>query len=239
MTDSPDKDKIDLVIHKLKKTLVVLVAISILSVLSLRWIHPITSSFMMQRQLRAFFNGEQTFNLRYDWVDYEKISPYIKLAAITSEDQNFPNHVGFALEQIKKVIENYTNGGDLRGASTITQQTAKNLYLYPAQNFFRKGLEAYFTILLELLLSKERILEIYLNIAAFGNGVYGVKAATARYFNTRPIHLTKYQSALMVTALPNPDDYNLEAPSGYMRRRAQWVMRYMNLLGGKSYLKQL
>lgn len=223
----------------LKIVIIAFFVLSFLAVLSLRWINPPTSSFMIQRQLEALLNGRENFELYHDWVNYENMSPYIKLAAITSEDQNFPNHWGFATEQIKKVVKSYSRGEELRGASTITQQTAKNLFLYPAQNFFRKGLEAWFTLLMELLLSKERILELYLNIAAFGDGVYGVKAAAAKYFNTIPANLTMVQSALMVTALPNPDEYSLAAPSPYMINRRNWVLQYMLYLGGESYLKRL
>lgn len=212
---------------------------SFLAILSLRWIHPFTSAFMVRKQIESWFSNEQDFDLRYNWVDYMQISPYIKMAAITSEDQTFAKHWGFAFKQIKNAITNYLHGDELRGASTISQQTAKNLFLYPTQNFFRKGLEAYFTLLLELLLSKERILTIYLNIAAFGEGIYGVKAAAQRYFNTKPARLNKAQSALMVTALPNPDEYNLAAPSSYMYQRQNWIMRYMSKLGGNSYLKRL
>ncbi len=234
-----DRKKFKSFFKGLKIAAITFFVLSVLAVLSLRWIHPITSSYMIQWQIDDWLNSNANKTSCYEWVDYKKISPYIKLAAITSEDQNFPNHFGFALEQIKKAIQNYFRGEELRGASTITQQTAKNLFLYPAQNFFRKGLEAYFTLLMELLLSKERILEIYLNIAAFGDGIFGVKSATARYFNTTPAKLGKYQSALMVTALPNPDEYNLAAPSSYMYQRADWVLYYMDKLGGRSYLKRL
>lgn len=224
----------------LKIAVITFFVLSFLAVLSLRWINPPASSFMIQRRLQALMNGNENFELNYHWVDYQNMSPYIKMAAITSEDQNFAAHWGFATEQIKKAVNNFINGNDdLRGASTITQQTAKNLFLYPAQNFFRKGLEAWFTILMELLLSKERILELYLNIAAFGDGVYGVKAAAAKYFSTTPANLTKMQSALMVTALPNPGEYNLSAPSSYMINRRNWVLQYMLYLGGQSYLKRL
>ncbi len=234
-----ERQKFQTFFNGLKIAVIAFFVLSVLTVLSLRWINPLTSSFMVQRQLEAWFNGEENFELYYDWVDYEEISPYIKMAAITSEDQTYADHWGFAIKQIKEAIEEYFERGELRGASTITQQTAKNLFLYPAQNFFRKGLEAYFTLLLELFLSKKRILEIYLNIAAFGDGVFGVKAAAALYFNTVPANLSKRQSALMVTALPNPDDYNLNAPSSYMYGRADWVLRYMDYLGGRNYLNRL
>lgn len=212
---------------------------SILSVISLRWINPPRSSFMIQRQIEAWWHNEENFELHYEWTDWDNISGYTKIAAITAEDQRFAEHWGIDMEQVKKAIKENKRGEDLRGASTITQQTAKNLYLWPAQNYFRKGLEAYFAVLMELFWPKKRILEMYLNIAEFGNGIYGVKAASARYFNTSPANLSMSQSALLVTALPNPRRYNLANPSGYMIRRRNWNLQYMMYLGNRSYLKRL
>ncbi len=239
MNEDKEQQKFHLFFKTVKIAVLAFFVLSFLAVLSLRWLHPVTSSFMIQRQMEAWLNGKEKFELQYDWIGYQKISPYLKVAVITSEDQRFAEHWGFAFEQIKKAVNNYLNGGELRGASTISQQTAKNLFLYPAQNFFRKGLEAYFTLLMELLLSKERILEIYLNIVAFGDGIYGAKVAANRYFHTSPASLTKIQSALMVTALPNPDEYNLANPSSYMTQRQNWVLQYMRYLGGKNYLNRL
>src|SRR5690625_1915328 len=135
------------------------------------------------------------------------------MAAITSEDQRFADNWGFYLQQIKKALDESASLNTARGASTITQQTARNLFLWPAHSFFRKGIEAYFTILIELLWPKSRILEVYLNIAQFGPDVYGVGAASQIYFLTTPAHFGKSQSALMVTALPSPNNYNLAHPS--------------------------
>lgn len=216
-----------------------LILVSLLFVLLLRWINPPTTAFMMQRSVEAWWIGEEDFELHQSWTDWEDISSHIKMAAITSEDQNFANHWGIDLGSVQKAIEEYERGQDLRGASTITQQTAKNLFLWPAQSYIRKGVEAYFAILLELFWSKERILEVYLNIVEFGNGTYGVQAASERYFNSNPTRLSKAQSALMVTALPSPRRYNLAAPSSYMMERQRWVMQYMRLLGNPSYLDKL
>lgn len=213
--------------------------LSIFSVISLRWINPPRSSFMVQRQIEAWWNEEENFELKYEWADWENISGYAKIAAITSEDQRFAEHWGIDMEQVRKAIEESKRGEDLRGASTITQQTAKNLYLWPAQSYFRKGIEAYFAVLLELLWSKKRILEMYLNIAEFGDGIYGVEAASARYFNTLPANLSMSQSALLVTALPNPKRYNLANPSGYMIERRNWNLQYMMYLGNQAYLQKL
>jgi len=143
------------------------------------------------------------------------------------------------MDAIEQAIDEHQRGESLRGASTITQQTAKNLFLWPGQSFVRKGIEAYFALLMEGLLSKKRILEIYLNIAEFGNGVYGVKAASDIYFNTEPADLDMMQSALMVTALPSPRRYNLADPSPYMIERRNWILQYMFYLGNTDYLKKL
>jgi len=213
--------------------------LSILAVLSLRWINPPRSSFMVQRQLAAWWQNEDNFELQYEWTDWENISGYTKIAAITAEDQRFADHWGIDMEQVEKAIEESKRGENLRGASTITQQTAKNLFLWPGQNFVRKGIEAYFAVLLELLWSKKRILEMYLNIAEFGNGVYGVKSASRQYFNTTPRNLNMNQSALLVTALPSPKRYNLANPSSYMIERRNWNLQYMRYLGNRDYLKKL
>lgn len=217
----------------------VFIICSILSVLLLRWINPQTSAFMIQRSVEAWFNGEEEYELQYNWTDWDEISSHTKMAVITSEDQNFAFHWGIDLSSIQKALDEYEQGDDLRGASTITQQTAKNLFLWPGQSYLRKGIEAYFALIIELFWPKQRILEIYLNIAEFGNGIYGVHAAATRYFKTAPASLSKAQSALMVTALPAPRRYNLASPSGYMLERRNWVMRYMDLLGNSSYLDEL
>src|SRR5699024_7936188 len=201
--------------------------------------NPQTTSFMMQRSVAAWWNGEENFDLRYEWSDWQDISASVKIAAIASEDQNFANHWGIDFSSVQKALDEYEQGGDLRGASTITQQTAKNLFLWPSQSYIRKGVEAYFALLIELFWSKGRILEVYLNIAEFGDGIYGVQAAAGQYFNTTSAGLSRAQGALMVTALPAPKRYNLSRPSEYMLQRRNWVMRYMDLLGNAHYLEEL
>lgn len=212
---------------------------SLLSVLFLKWINPPRTSFMIQRQITAAWNNQTDFKLKYDWVDWENISDYAKIAAITSEDQRFAEHWGIDLKSIKKAIKESRRGEDLRGASTITQQTAKNLFLWPAQSYIRKAIEAYFAVLIELLWSKKRILEMYLNIAEFGNGIYGVQSAAQHFFGSTAKNLSRTQSALLMTALPNPRQYNLANPSGYMMQRRNWNLRYMQYLGGTSHLNKL
>lgn len=215
------------------------IIISSLIVLLFRWVDPPTSSFMMQRSVSAWWNGEDQFELYYEWTGWDDMSSHIKIAAIASEDQNFANHWGIDFASVQEALEEYEKGQGLRGASTITQQTAKNFFLWPNQSYVRKGIEAYFSLLMELCWPKKRILEVYLNIAEFGDGVYGVHSASDRYFSTTPARLSKSQSALMVTALPAPKRYNLASPSGYMLSRRDWVMQYMDLLGGPYYLDKL
>lgn len=212
--------------------------LSILLILPFKWIDPPTSSYMIQ-QKQALAEDSNESTISYEWVDWHKISDYTKMAAITSEDQRFPFHNGFDLEAIEKAIEESQQGEDLRGASTITQQVAKNMFLWPGRSFIRKGIEAYLTVLIELFWSKERILEIYLNIAEFGPGVFGVQAAAQQYFETSASSLSMGQSALMMTALPSPKRYNLADPSPYMMERRNWILRYMFLLGNTKYLENL
>jgi len=223
----------------LAAALIAFIYLSFLSVLLLKWFHPPTSAFMLQRQLEVSLDDNQDFEINYEWAEWQEISPYVKVAAITSEDQRYADHWGLDMDAIEQAIDEHQRGESLRGASTITQQTAKNLFLWPGQSFVRKGIEAYFALLMEGLLSKKRILEIYLNIAEFGNGVYGVKAASNIYFNTEPSDLDMMQSALMVTALPSPRRYNLADPSPYMIERRNWILQYMFYLGNTDYLKKL
>lgn len=213
--------------------------ITLLAVLLLKWFNPPTTSFMLQRQISAEWNNNEKFDLHYQWAGWNDISPYVKVAAITSEDQRFAEHWGLDISAIQEAIEEHQKGESLRGASTITQQVAKNLFLWSGQSFIRKGIEAYFALIIELFWSKKRILEVYLNIAEFGNGVYGVQAASERYFNTNSSDLNMIQSALMVTALPSPKRYNLADPSPYMIERRNWILQYMFYLGNTEYLKRL
>lgn len=169
---------------------------------------------------------------RYSWVSWKEISPHIKVAVMCAEDQRFPEHYGFDLKAIEKAIdynERQAEKGKTkrRGASTISQQTAKNVCLWPGRSMLRKGLEVYFTALIELCWSKERILEVYLNVAEMGDGIYGVEAAARKYFNKSAAKLTKAESALLASILPSPRKYSVTKPGPYMQRRQRWVMRQM------------
>jgi monofunctional biosynthetic peptidoglycan transglycosylase len=214
------------------------IVITVLSVLMLRWIYPPTTAFMMSARAQALMAGDRAYRQRYEWVDYANISPYASLAVIASEDQRFVEHWGFDLKAIDDSIRRNRNakGKRLRGASTITQQVAKNLFLWKGKSFVRKGFEAYFTLLIEALWPKQRILEVYLNVAELGRGVYGVEAASRRYFGIPAQHLNAEQGALFAAVLPNPRRFKINAPSNYVLNRQAWILSQMRGLGGRSYL---
>ena len=208
-------------------------------VLILKWATPPTSSFMLQKGLSGFFASGARHNVLYRWVDYDDISSSAKMAVVAAEDQNFPSHCGFDFEAIEKVWSQHKKGKRLRGASTISQQVAKNIFLWPGRSYFRKALEAYFTLLIELLWSKQRILEMYLNVAQMGDWIFGVGAASATYFNQQASQLSGRQAALLAAVLPNPGKYSVAKPSSYVRYRQRWILRQMRQLGGSSYLDKL
>ena len=187
------------------------VLVTALQVLALRVIDPPTSAFMLDRQWQAFRAGEEDFELRYDWADWDALSPELPIALVAAEDQRFPVHTGFDLEAIDKALENNARGRPMRGASTITQQVAKNLFLWDGRRWLRKGLEAWYTLLIELLWPKQRILEVYANVAEFGDGIYGVEAAAQAYFGKPAKRLTAAESARLAAVLPNPKRYSARA----------------------------
>jgi len=215
------------------------VALTLLSVLALRWVRPVTTAFMVEGYVDAWLGQDFRWRADFRWTPYERISRHAKLAVIASEDQKFAFHPGFDFEAIDAAVKERERGKRLRGASTISQQVAKNLYLWPGPSFVRKGLEAYLTLLIEMLWPKQRILEMYLNVAEFGSGVYGVGAAAPRFFRTDPAHLTQAQAALLATVLPNPKRLRLERPNAYMWRRQAWIIEQMNALGGSSYIRSV
>lgn len=201
-------------------------------ILVLRWVPVPFSAFMVGH----FVSGEK---VEYDWVPLSRISRAMPIAAVASEDQRFPDHWGFDLEAIADAMEHNGKNKKLRGASTISQQVAKNLFLWPGRSWLRKGLEAGFTVAIEVCWPKRRILEVYLNIAQFGPNTFGVGAASKRYFNRAPAKLTSYQAALLAAALPNPSAYKVSPPSSYVWQRAADIQRQVRLLGGPSYLDRL
>lgn len=223
----------------ISRTILLAVAFSIGLVGCFRWAAPPTSAVMIGKHLERFFSGRQESAIRYQWVDWGAISPHMYLAAVAAEDQMFPHHRGFDFESMRKAFEASRRGDRLRGASTISQQVAKNLFLWTGRSYVRKGLEAYFTILLESLWSKRRILEVYLNIVEFGDGVYGIGAAAETFFRKKPGALTSGEAALLAAVLPNPKRFHVRNPSAYVSQRRYWVQRQMERLGGFGHLKDL
>jgi len=221
------------------KVVLIFFFVSIISILALKWIDPFTSSVMMQKQIASLFSSDKNSTIYYEWVNYEDISVNAKLAVIAAEDQNFPYHIGFDFEQLGKAINESQKGRRLRGASTITQQVAKNLFLWNGKSFVRKGFEAYFTVLIEFFWSKRRILEVYLNIAEMGNMIFGISTAGKKYFNRTAAKLTKEQAALIAATLPNPVKYSPKNPSSYILKRKKWILNQMKSLGGNSYLETI
>jgi monofunctional glycosyltransferase len=191
---------------------------------------------MVQRQVQAFLSEEPY--VEYKWYAWNDINPYMGMSVIAAEDQNFANHRGFDFKAIQKAMDEARDGGRSRGASTLSQQVAKNMFLWNGRNWFRKGLEVYFTVLIELFWSKQRILEVYVNIAEMGPNVFGVGAASIKYFNIEPSDLSRRQAALLAASLPNPRTHRVRNPSNYMRSRQSWILRQVNGLGGLQYLEQ-
>lgn len=213
--------------------------LTVTPVLLLRWLRPLTSAFMLEAQAAAWRAGERAYRTDFHWVSLEQISPNAAIAVIASEDQQFPYHAGFDFDSIRQAVRASEHGKRLRGASTISQQVAKNLFLWNGRSFLRKGLEAYFTVLIESLWPKERILEMYLNIAQFGEGLYGVEAAGHRFWRTPALRLSSSEAALLAAVLPNPLRLHADRPSRYLLQRRDWILGQMRGLGGGAYLRAL
>lgn len=212
--------------------ILILFATSVGFVLLYKYINPPVTPLMVIR----YFDGS---GVKKKWKDYDEISGNMKLSVIAAEDQKFAEHGGFDFESIQDAIVDRLDGDELRGASTITQQTAKNVFLWPGRSWTRKGTEAYFTFLIETLWSKKRILEVYLNVIETGDGIYGAEAASQTYFGKPASNLSPGEAALITAALPNPRLMSPGAPSDYMNRRMNWIMGQMKNLGGRSYLLKI
>ena len=208
------------------KLIIGLIGFSIFMVLLYKWV-PVPATPLMV--IRYFENPEEP--IEHDWVSYDEISGFLPLAVLSSEDQNFLNHSGFDMKAIEKAIENNKKGKRVRGASTITQQTAKNVFLWPNRDWFRKGLEAYFAFLIETIWSKQRIMEVYLNSIEMGKGVYGAEAAAQHWFKKPASKLTAYEAAAIAAVLPNPRVYRANPASSYISQRKSWIYRQMRNSG--------
>ncbi|MDO5760931.1 MAG: monofunctional biosynthetic peptidoglycan transglycosylase [Bacteroidota bacterium] len=197
-----------------------------------KFVNPPITILMVQRCIEQGFSKDREVKLDKHWVDIEDISPYMISAVVSAEDNNFRNHKGFdfkAIENARKV--NQQKGKTVLGASTISQQTAKNVFLWLHKSYLRKGLEAWETVLIELMWSKKRIMEVYLNVVEFGDGIYGVEAASQYYFHKSAKHLTKRQAALLAAVLPQPLKRNPANPNPRTQRKASIIMRKMNIIG--------
>ncbi|KDF11495.1 MULTISPECIES: monofunctional biosynthetic peptidoglycan transglycosylase [Citrobacter] len=197
------------------------------------------SAVMVERQLGAWLSGDFGYVAHSDWVSMDEISVWMGLAVIAAEDQKFPEHWGFDVSAIEKALaHNERNENRIRGASTLSQQTAKNLFLWDGRSWVRKGLEAGLTLGMETVWSKKRILTVYLNVAEFGDGIFGVEAAAQHYFHKPASRLSLSEAALLAAVLPNPMRFKANAPSGYVRSRQAWIMRQMRQLGGESFMRE-
>jgi len=211
------------------------IVVSVLLVLTLRWVDPPTTAFITGARLQAWMD-DKPLRVRQEWVDYSRISLHAPLAVIAAEDQKFPQHWGFDFASIDDSLREHSRGKRLRGASTISQQVAKNLFLWKRPSLVRKGFEAWFTLLIESLWPKQRILEVYLNVAELGPGIYGVGAASRHYFGKPAGWLTPADSALLAAVLPNPKRLKVASPSPFVRSRQEWILWQMRGLGGTRYL---
>ena len=212
----------------------ILVGLSLLTTLALRWINPPYTSFMLVQRLSTDF-----IPYKINWVAIEDISPNLLIAVVASEDQKFPQHHGFDFKAIQSALEENKKQKKLRGASTITQQVAKNVFLWPKKSFFRKGLEAYFSLLIELLWPKWRILEVYLNVAEFGPKIFGAKNAAYTHFNKTAKQLTQNEASTLAAVLPNPHKLRASQPSSYVQQRANHISDQVRSLGGSAYLNPI
>lgn len=205
--------------------------VSIVSVILFRWVPVTLTPLMLIRCAEQKIDGKE-MKLQKDWIPFEEISPSLQLAVVCSEDQNFLKHYGIDFEAIDKAMEHNSTHKRQHGASTISQQTAKNVFLWPGRSWVRKGFEVYFTFLIETFWSKERIMEVYLNVIEMGDGVYGAQAASKSFFKKDAKYMTKAEAALIAAVLPNPRRFSAAKPSAYTQRRQGWILRQMSFWGG-------
>ncbi|WP_432708263.1 monofunctional biosynthetic peptidoglycan transglycosylase [Pedobacter sp.] len=214
----------------LAKVLIWFLVVSVFWVLLYRFVNPPITMLMIVRNIERKTDG-RPFKLEKEWVPFEEISDNMKRAAVSAEDQLFLKHMGFDLKAIEKAYADNTKGKNVKGGSTISQQTAKNVFLWPGRSWLRKGFEAYFTLLIELLWSKERILEVYLNVIEMGDGIYGAEAASQTYYGKSCRKMTRGQAALIAACFPNPRRWTPVRPTNYIKKRQYLIMRNMRRLG--------
>ncbi|HFF9116562.1 TPA: monofunctional biosynthetic peptidoglycan transglycosylase [Yersinia enterocolitica] len=221
-----------------KRAVIGIVALWLAGILIFAFLPVPFSMVMIERQLGAWLTGDFSYVAHSDWVPMDEISPYMALAVMAAEDQKFPEHWGFDVGAIESALaHNQRNQNRIRGASTLSQQTAKNLFLWDGRSWVRKGLEVGLTAGIELVWTKRRILTVYLNIAEFGDSIFGVEAAARHFFNKPASKLSASEAALLAAVLPNPLRFKVNAPSGYVISRQQWILRQMRQLGGKDFIQ--
>ena len=217
------------ILRFLRSLIIIFFASTLLAVIVYRFVPVVVTPLMVIRTFEQVFSRDKIV-WHHDWESSSHISNNLKRAVIASEDQRFFEHWGFDTEQIQKAIHQNQYRKRPRGASTISQQTAKNVFLWPRSSWYRKGLEVYFTVLIEVFWSKERILEVYLNSMETGNGIYGAESVAKYHFHTTAEKLTRRQAALIAATLPNPRRFNSEHPSGYVIRRQGQILRQMHYM---------
>lgn len=214
------------------------VLFSVALVLLFRVVPPPGSMVMVERKVQSWIHSEP-INIQREWRGWDAVSTNAKLAVMAAEDQRFPHHRGFDLVELRRAWQASRDGGRLRGASTLSQQTAKNVFLWTGRSWTRKGLEAWFTLLIEMFWSKQRILEVYLNVAEWDSGVFGIEAAAQHYFGASASALTERQASLLAAILPSPRTRSAARPDAQVERRSQWIRQQMRNLGGADYLQHL
>lgn len=211
---------------------------SFVLVLLMRWVPPPGTALMVERKIESWIDGTP-IDLQRTWQPWDKISNELKIAVIAGEDQKFAEHYGFDFDAIQAALLHNEQGGSIRGASTLSQQVSKNLFLWSGRSYFRKGLEAWFTVLIETLWSKQRILEVYLNSVEWDDGVFGAQAAAQHHFHINASELSAQQAAQLAAVLPNPRKWSASRPNSYVSNRAAWIRQQMRQLGGDDYLSGL
>jgi monofunctional biosynthetic peptidoglycan transglycosylase len=239
MSKSSGKSLLRAPLKWLKRLLIFVIGVWIAGIVLFSFLPVPFSAVMVERQISAWLSGDFGYVSHSDWVPMSEISSPMALAVMAAEDQKFPEHWGFDVDAIQSVLsKSDQENARIRGASTLSQQTAKNLFLWDGRSWVRKGLEAGLTVGIETVWSKRRILTVYLNIVEFGNGVFGVEQAAQHFFHKPASKLTASQAALLAAVLPNPHLFKVNAPSAYVLRRQQWILRQMGQLGGDAFLKE-
>lgn len=227
------------IIRFLVQSFMLLVLLFFILLLVFRWVPIPTSAFIYQQNSLAKEFPKIYSRASYEWLDWDDIPVHVALAAVAAEDQRFPQHWGIDLVELKKALANKSKNKRPRGASTITQQTAKNLFLWGGRSYIRKVIEAAMSVAIEVTWPKRRILEVYLNIAQFGDAIFGIKAASKKLFDKTPKELSREEAAMLAAVLPKPAISNVNDPRPELQKRQQWILKQMKQLGGDSYLRKI